>query len=174
MKGGTPRPKTRHGHQSPDTHPKSTLWNRSSELGHSWYLPPKTLRATAHTHRVSVKDFLAQMAHFLLCRGWVWNGQCELHSFHWQIFAKQPLLAAGTNHALWPHGGGPAPALGGSHLLTNPVPRCCLHQDDPPLLTSRPLRGHVTQRILLGAATMSTSGPHEASQKAEQFLWPLP
>lgn len=31
------------------------------------------------------------MAHFLPCREWVWNGQCGLHSFHWQVFAKQVL-----------------------------------------------------------------------------------
>ena len=100
MKGGTPRPKTRHGQHSPNPHPKSTLWNRSSELGHARHLPPKTLRAAAHTHRVSVKDLLAQMAHFLLCRAWVWNRQCELHSFHGQVCVKQPFLAAGTSHAL--------------------------------------------------------------------------
>lgn len=90
--GRTPWPKTRYGQQSPNTqHPNSTPWYRSSRLGHTQQLPPVTLGATAHTHRVSTKDLPGQMAHFLPGREWVWNGQCGLHSFHWQVFAKQAL-----------------------------------------------------------------------------------
>lgn len=92
VKGRTPWPKTRYGQQSPSTqHPKSMPWYRSSGLGHTQQLPPMILRATAHTHQVSTKDLPGQMAHFLLPREWVWNGQCGLHSFHWQVFAKQAL-----------------------------------------------------------------------------------
>lgn len=64
--GRTPWPKTRYGQQSPNTqHPNSTPWYRSSRLGHTQQLPPVTLRATAHTHRVSTKDLPGQKAHFL-------------------------------------------------------------------------------------------------------------
>lgn len=92
VEGRTPWLKTRYGQQSPNTqHPKSTLWYRSSRLGHTQQLPPMILRATAHTHQVSTKDLPGQMAHFLLRREWVWNGQCGLNSFHWQVFAKQAL-----------------------------------------------------------------------------------
>lgn len=92
VEGRTPWPKTCYGQQSSNIqHPKSTPWYRSSELGHTQQLPPVTLRATAHTHQVSTKDLRGQMAHLLPCREWVWNGQCGLHSFHWQVFAKQAL-----------------------------------------------------------------------------------